>query len=435
MAERSLKADIFGVFSSNIFGLVVGLLIGIILPRELGPAGTGLFYAILAIPQLTFSLVELGSKASIVFFTGKKAVAEERMISALMFIFTISTVLCLIIFSIIFSLLNNPDYQLSFIILVILITPFRLITTYARAFILAKEKIKLFNRLNIYFLIINLLGVVGFVWIAQLGVFGAFLALLVASVLVAVYALILVLKDYKIRFHMEGALIGSIIKQGIVYALSFFMIKLNYRIDIVLLERLSNLKEVGFYSLGVHVAELLWQVPAALFVVILSRSANATDQLAMTRTVMKLLRVAFLFSFIGSIVLYFLAPPLVSIIYGEAFIPSIAIIRTIIPGILAFVVFQVLNSQLSGLGKPHISIIIFAPAVLINILLNLLWIPAYNGIGAAMATNVSYTLSAILLMIVYARVMHVSAREMLVFKKSDFDFIPTLYRKIIKRSS
>jgi O-antigen/teichoic acid export membrane protein len=190
LAERSLKADIFGVFSSNIFGLMVGLLVGIILPRELGPTGTGLFYAILAIPQLTFSLVELGTKASIVFFSGKKAVSEDRMISALLFIFTISTLLCLIIFGIIFSVLKDPDYQLSFIILVILITPFRLITTYARAFILAKEKIKQFNRLNIYFLIVNLLGVIGFVWIAHLGVLGAFLSLLLASVVVAVYALV-----------------------------------------------------------------------------------------------------------------------------------------------------------------------------------------------------------------------------------------------------
>ncbi len=424
MAERSLKADILGVFSSNMFGLIVGLLIGIILPNALGPDGTGLYYAILAVPQLAFSLVELGTKASIIFFTGQKAVPEQRVLSALVLIFSLSTLLCLIIFITVFSLLDNPDYQLSFIILVILITPFRLLTTYAKAFILARERIKQFNRLNMTFLTLNLLGIIAFVWIGGMGVFGAFLALLIASILNSLRAAFLVLRDVKPVFTAEFRLMGAILKQGILYAVSFFMIKMNYRVDMILMERLSTLKETGYYALGVHIAELLWQVPAAMFIVIVTRTANARDPRAMSLTVTKLLRIAFLVALLAAAALYLAAPWIIQIVYGPAFAESVGIIRTILPGVLAFVVFQVLNSQLSGLGKPHISIFVFLPAVVMNILLNCLWIPQYGGIGAAMATNLSYTLSALILIFVYSRMMQIPLSEMLRYRRSDFDFIP-----------
>lgn len=434
MAERSLKKDILGVFSTNIINLLIGLVIGIILPRELGPEAAGLYFAILVIPQLTLSLIDLGSRPAIVFFVGKKHQTEEKMLSALIFIFSISTIVCVILYCAIFYFLNNPHYTISLIILVILITPLRLIISYSSAFILAKEKIKSYNRLNWLFPLCNLTGIIIFVWILDLSVWGAILSLLCASFIVAFYSLSLVLSKHKLKFGFDARLIGNIYKLGVVYALSFFIIKLNYRVDVFLMERLSTLKEIGYYSLGVNFSELLFQIPTALWVVIVTRTANASDQKLMTVTVLKLLRVAFLAAFICSIALFLIAPYAIPLIFGDKYLPSIQVVQYILPGILFIVIFKVLNGQLSGLGKPYIAALSFTPSVIINILLNYLWIPKYGALGAVMATNISYTAGAVILIIVYCKIMKVNIKEMMIYKKSDFDFLISVKEKLFLRS-
>lgn len=434
MAERSLKKDILGVFSTNIASLLIGLLIGIILPRELGPEAAGLYFAILVIPQLTQSLIDMGSRPAIVFFVGKKLQTEEKMISALLFIFSVSTIVCIILYCSIFYFLNNPQFTTSLIILIILITPLRLIISYCSAFILAKEKIKKFNRLNWLFPACNLLGIIVFVWILKLSVLGAILSLLCASISVALYSLAFVLKEHKLSFDFDFILIKGIYKLGVVYALSFFIIRLNYRVDIFLMERLSTLKEIGFYSLGVNFAELLFQIPTALWIVIVTRSANASDQKAMTGTVLKLLRIAFLTAVFCSVCLFLIAPYAIPLVFGEKFLPSIQIVQFILPGILFIIIFKVLNGHLAGLGKPYIAALVFLPSVFINIGLNFLWIPEYGAMGAVMATNISYTIGAVLLIFVYCKLMKIKFIEMVNYKKTDFDFIISIKNKLARKS-
>jgi O-antigen/teichoic acid export membrane protein len=330
-------------------------------------------------------------------------------------------------------LLDNPQYSTSLIILIILITPLRLIISYGSAFILAKEKIKKFNRLNWLFPATNLLGIIVFVSILKLSVWGAILSLLCASFIVAVYSLSIILKDNKLSFGFDFKLVTGIYKLGVVYALSFFIIRLNYRVDVFLMERLSTLKEIGYYSLGVNFAELLFQIPTALWIVIATRSANASDQNVMTATVLKLLRVAILIAVICAVVLYIIAPYIIPFVFGLKYIPSISVVQYILPGILFIIVFKVLNGHLSGIGKPYISALVFIPSVFINIGLNFLWIPDYGAMGAVMATNISYTIGAILLIVVYCKYMKVSVLELVKFKRTDFDFIVSIRKKILGR--
>jgi len=53
-------------------------------------------------------------------------------------------------------------------------------------------------------------------------------------------------------------------------------------------------------------------------------------------------------------------------------------------------VFQVLNANLAGKGKPLIALWVFVVALLVNISLNILLVPSKGVIGAALASTVSY---------------------------------------------
>jgi O-antigen/teichoic acid export membrane protein len=221
-----------------------------------------------------------------------------------------------------------------------------------------------------------------------------------------------------LKIHKE--IILALLKLGLLFSVSFFIIQLNYRIDILLIEKLRDSAEVGLYSIGASIAEQLWQLPLAISIVVFSRSASASDQKEMTTMTTVLLRLSFLFAVFAAVVMFFLVPYLVPLIFGEEYIPSIRIIQLILPGIIMVVIFRILSGHIAGIGKPEWTLYIFLPALAINVLLNLLWIPSYGGEGAAMATNVSYSLGSLAYMVAYSRIVKIPLKEMLRFRASDF---------------
>jgi O-antigen/teichoic acid export membrane protein len=258
------------------------------------------------------------------------------------------------------------------------------------------------------------------VWGLGLGILGAVLSFLLSGSIVAFYGLYLLNRTFTIRLKFHKKIILSVLKLGLLFSVSFFILQLNYRIDILLLEKMRDATEVGLYSIGASIAEQIWQLPLAVGIVVFSRTANAEDHKEMTERTGVLLRLSFLFSIGIALLMFILVPFLVPLIFGDEYIPSIRIIQLILPGIIMVVMYRILSGHLAGMGRPEITLYVFLPALILNIILNLLWIPEYGGEGAAMATNISYTAGSIGYLIVYSRILKVSVRDVLVVKKNDF---------------
>ena len=105
--------------------------------------------------------------------------------------------------------------------------------------------------------------------------------------------------DLRIR-HIPAALFRSLLKYGVVYALAFLLMRLNYRVDLLILKRLSEISEVGYYSLGVNIAETIWQIPIAVGLVLMTQSAGENDQKLITAQVCSTLRISFIISVLAS---------------------------------------------------------------------------------------------------------------------------------------
>jgi O-antigen/teichoic acid export membrane protein len=140
--------------------------------------------------------------------------------------------------------------------------------------------------------------------------------------------------------------------------------------------------------------------------------------------------VALLAMLIACVILFVLSPYLLPAIWGEKFRPSIMTIQYILPGILFISVYRILHSRLAGIGKPQVSIYVFTPALILNILLNLWWIPLYGAFGAVMATNASYSLGTLAYVFVYSKIVKMPVAEMFRYRKNDFAFIKEMKKWI-----
>lgn len=433
MAKRSFLKDILSVLSSNFFALLLGLLTGIIISRVLGPEGRGIYSSIYVVPIIFLGFATFGIRRSAVFHIGRKLYKEEEIISTIYFLLICTSSFGIIASAIAYYLIDNADFTLPLIVLAILSIPVRLAIGYTRGIFLGKEQFRYANQLKWLPVFLNLIFVAAFVWFAGLSVLGAILAIFLSYFLVAFYAIIVVRRSISIRISFIKDILKSMLKLGVVYALALFVMQLNYRVDILLLEHLSNFSEVGYYSLGVSIAERLWQLPIAMGIVIMSRSANVEDENKLNNEVAHMLRISFLVALVGAIIIYFIAPYVIPLLYGKQFIPSIEIVQLILPGILMFIIFRILNSRLAGMGKPKFAIYVFGPALIINIILNYIWIPKYGGIGAAMATNVSYILGTIAFLVIFSRISKMSILQIVGYKKEDFNFVASIKNRIFAR--
>jgi O-antigen/teichoic acid export membrane protein len=179
---------------------------------------------------------------------------------------------------------------------------------------------------------------------------------------------------------------------------SFF----SYRADIFLLALLlGDAGAIGLYSLAVSLAELTFFVPDSVSTVFFPRVAAAerTSADEMTPVVS---RFTVMVTGLSVLALVPAAVVLVLVVL-PAFSGSLPAFAVILPGIVALSVAKVLSSYVSGLGLPLPVAVASVCALTVNIVANLLLIPAWGIVGASAASLVSYTVHAAILLAIASR--------------------------------
>jgi len=424
VAKRSFFQDIISVFGSNLSVTISNLLIGIMLSRILGAAGFGIYSSIIVIPIIVIGFTQFGIRRSTIYHIGNKILPEENIISALFLLLLWTSALSIIICGIAFFFYGSQNYDPLIIGIVLLTIPLLLANVFAGGVFLGKEEIRNANMINAGPTILTLLFTVVFVWIFPLNVLGAFIGIALANLFAFgfVFRTLFVKAKVRINWKYQEPVMKNMVKLGLVNAIAIFVMQLNYRMDILMLKQLSTFEEVGYYSLATQIAEQLWHIPFAIEMIILSRSANTKDNQFLHKTVASIFRVSLIIGLVVSLILFLVAPFFVPLVFGKEFVPTVNMIQTILPGILILVGFRILNSRLTGMGKPQVAIYTFVPALIINFILNMILLPRYGGVGAAWATNVSYAAGSIAFLFVYARITKMSPIQIFTFRKSDFHF-------------
>lgn len=185
----------------------------------------------------------------------------------------------------------------------------------------------------------------------------------------------------------ESLRFGLAIHPGIVLLL------LHLRLDLFLLQTLDGLEAVGLYSLAVMLAEALWLAPeaAALAATPHLVRAGPTEDAAVT---LRAARVNVAMTAGLSLLLATVALPLVSRVYGAAFMPAVPALWALLPGIVAMAAQRSCGIFLVKQDRPWLISGLLGLAVGVNVLLNLVLIPRWGVVGAASASSVSYVLSA-----------------------------------------
>ena len=207
--------------------------------------------------------------------------------------------------------------------------------------------------------------------------------------------------------------------------------RLQFRADTFLVNAILGIRSTGIYSVTSGVAETLWYVPNALGVVMFSRAVDPNADAGRVAAV--LTRTTLAVTAALAVPVFLLGPYLVRAVYGAPFADAGVALRFIVPGVVAYSVVAVLTRYITGRGRPGTTTAIMALGLATNVIANLILIPALGINGAALASSISYALTASVTLVVFRSLSGRGIIETIVLRPADVRALVLELRSAVDR--
>jgi O-antigen/teichoic acid export membrane protein len=177
----------------------------------------------------------------------------------------------------------------------------------------------------------------------------------------------------------------------------------NLRMDVAILGALAGPAVLGVYAVASKFAELLRLPGLAVTYVLYPAFARRSPADATVRT-RSLLWPAAGLNLAGAVPLALAAGPLLPLVYGRAFGGAIHPTWILLAGLLGDSVAGLITAYLYGVGRPGLNSLALGAGVLVTVVGDLVLIPPYGVMGAAVASAVAYLTTVVMLLICFRRV-------------------------------
>ena len=397
--QGRFQRRVAGVFATRVVQFVFGFVNSFLIARLLGPAGRGAFYLVSLTPSILISVGQLGLPSALNFFAGRGRSASALLRTALVVGVLLAALLIVgTLFALPWletSVLRAAPADLVRLALVAL--PFQFVASFVGSVLIGRQVMRNYNVILVTQSVIALLVTIVLVAWLGLGVWGA----VVGNILVALAGAAAVAFEGRRLVRTEGdggrgISGGELLGYGLRLYPASITGFLNYRLDVYLLGwLLGDAAQIGLYSMAVSLAELTFFVPDSVATVFFPRVAGAerpsADEMApmVSRfTIMVTVGLSLALIPAGFLAVHVILP---------TFVDCLPAFLVILPGVVALSVSKILSSYVSGLGLPGPVAIASAVGLAVNLVANILLIPAAGIVGASAASLVSYSVQTAIL--------------------------------------
>ncbi len=196
------------------------------------------------------------------------------------------------------------------------------------------------------------------------------------------------------RFDIDIA--KSLLQSSWPLIISGMAVSMYMKIDQIIINKILGNKATGEYAIAVQLSEA-WLVLTVLitktYLPVLS-NLKLIDENLFESKIIKIYRLLFYLGLAISSITFFLSDIIVSIIFGEQYASSSMVLKIYIWSITLVYLNNVSWIWYINNNLQHYATIRLLCGLLLNIILNFMWIEKYGLAGAAYATILSYTLSS-----------------------------------------
>lgn len=398
-------------FSAQIVNAALSFIYSIYLTRILGAEGRGM-YAIF-INALAFSTIFFGFSinATVVYFINSYKIDVQKLLTTLLLFSVISTLsvfitlLILEHFDLLYLALPENFQQIKYLGLFGILYFSNLLTSILVSVLTAYKKFKLQSLLS---LVPGILSVIIYTSIyyaltqkiqAEYGFALIFFVTLGIAVLNLIILISFFIKDVS---TLPGWHRLSFTETKLLFTFSFIAYLgnlfqfLSYRLDFWLVDFYLGKSQLGIYSLATALSQLIWLLPRSVAMVLYPYAASASAEKAIRYTVIisNIVFYGCLILIVSELIFFYKALP---ILYGQEFTSAYPILSVLMIGIFPFAVATVVGTYFASLGKYRINLVAAILGVTSCFIFYPIFINKYGLFGAAIASNLSYTLSTVYL--------------------------------------
>ena len=421
------------LFFDKILRMGLGLLIGVWIARYLGPEQFGSLSFAIAFTWLFGAISTLGLPEIVVRDLVRKPDTKLETLgtaAALLFLGGVLTY-CLILITIFWI---RPEDQLAKILVAILGSTMlfkasEIAVYWFESQVISKYTVWVQNGSFLIFagikvlLILNSTPLIAFAWIT-LG--EALIAAIMLSIMLGIHG------PRLRQLCVSLARAKILLKDSWPLLLSSIAVVVYMKIDQIMLGQMVGDEAVGIYSAAVRISEVWYFIPtmivASVFPAILKARNSSEEQYY--KKLQHLFDLMLWLSIGIALPMTFLSESVIKILFGETYLDASSILSIhiwasvfVFLGVASSKWFIAENRQILSFQRTTIG-------ALANVILNFLFIPQFQAVGAATATIISYAIATII-----SDLFQAETRFIFFMKIESFNLLKVIYRiRILKNS-
>ena len=407
----------------------------VILARSLGPEGRGVYAVAVMVSSILSLLAQLGVGPANVYHLSKQLIDLDELIGHATSLALLLGTLC---FGIVFGYvwLTSADNVLGvgsrYVVVASGAVPFMLLTAFLQSLLQGGQRFLDFNLVLIVQYAAPTFTLVASFFVFRDRTLGSVSAWTASAIITAGVAAYLVAPLSRFSLRMRAPTMRSLLRFGIISYLGNVTSFVNYRFDIIIVNLFAGARQVGLYSVGTSLAEIVWFIANAASIV-LAPSVAAADAERADRMTESVARVVGFLAFASACFLAVFAPFIVVLFFGASFAESAWAVWLLLPGIVTFSVGRILSMYLLGRNRLRVDLVASATGLVVTLALDFALIPHLGFRGAAIASSVAYSAAMLVNLVWVVRHSTITPRALLVARREDAHILWTRLRQATAR--
>ena len=418
---RSVVTAGLETFGLRALLLLVGFTFTVVVSRVLGPEGRGIYYVPIIASVVLMSIAKLALEQANIFLVGARQISLERLAAQnlVVALFAGSAAAALLVAAPVVLPTVFADVPVVLLVLAGVTIPFSIHTQFTAGLQNLAGQIAWQFRAGI----IGGLAQVGLILLlnATGGVTLTSVMLATLVGLILTWALTVMRSGIGyMRLRWDGPLLRETLAQSLVLHVGMLLLFLHFRVDMFMVKGIIGATALGQYSLAVVLAETVLVAPDSIAMAVLPKQIGTTVKTA-AGVALRAARLNMVVAAVVGIGWALMGSAVIGAFFGAEFLPAFEPLLALLPAMVFLSMQRACSAAALRAGKPALFTLIYAGTLGCNIVLNLVWIPAFGGTGAALASTLSYAVSALLFLIWTSRLANVPLLVALCPTATDFE--------------
>jgi len=394
---RDVQWSFIGLATSSLSHLLLRIVLG----RELGPSGLGVYTLVFTIYMFGMQFAAFGISAALTKYvaefgddiTKKKEYISSGIIGSAITGSAMGLVLYLLSDIISIGIFEMPEMS-SLLKITALCFPFIAIHKAVLGALNGFRSMKAFAFLDAALNATVLLVSVFLVLSLDMNVIGAVLGFVIPTIILGLTSILFVHSDLILpkRSFLQNDILMEIFHFGFYVVLGNSIGYIYTNIDSLMIGYYLNEANVGHYAVAAIFVQGITLIPSAIQRVtspIIAKSYAKKEYKSIVRLLKNATLKVLLISLFSSLFLVFFGKILILTIFGDLFLPAYLPLIILLIGYTIYSTFMSIGTFYASIGYIKLTYKTALLSAILNIVLNIVFIPRYGIIGAAMATSTS----------------------------------------------